>query len=79
VAGEDSLRFELQQAAQVAQVRFEVLWLLDVGDGVLDRVAGEEQPRLRVPEDCGVVAVNELAVPSASAPSSIQFGRGAKR
>jgi len=58
MTGDDRRRIECEQPIEVAQVRVEVLGLLDVGDGVLDRVAGQQQPRLGVPEDDGVVAVD---------------------
>ncbi len=58
VVGEDPRRLEREQAIEVAQMGGEALWFVDVGDRVLDGVAGQQEPGPRVPDDGRVVAVD---------------------
>src|SRR5271165_5237800 len=56
--GEDPIWSELPEPGEVGQMRVKALRLIDVGDRVLHCVSAEEQPPLRQPDHCRVVAVD---------------------
>jgi hypothetical protein len=68
VVGQDAIGIELPQALEVDQMAVEPVGLGEEGDGVLQRVAGQQQALVGEPDDRGIVAMTSQSA-KASVPA----------
>jgi hypothetical protein len=74
VVGQDAIGIQVPEALEVGQVAVEAVGLGEIGDRVLQRVAGEQQALARQPDHGGVVAV-DVDVDELEAPAPDLEGR----